>query len=79
MRKAIHNQSKIKDRLSIFWVDYCLKQNNYLKVVNCFDSAIISQLEDCDGLLFHFCLGSREKMLFAENPLHKKNISIIHQ
>jgi len=35
------------------WIAYCdLNQIPY-KIVNCYDSDIIQQIEDCDALFFH--------------------------
>ena len=35
------------------WIDYCKKENIAFKVVNCYDSNIIEDLQGCDVLLWH--------------------------
>lgn len=48
---AIHNRpGSFSDR----WITYCLEHTVDYKIVNCFDSNIISQLENVDGLLWHW-------------------------
>ncbi|WP_113923024.1 ATP-grasp domain-containing protein [Cognataquiflexum aquatile] len=69
MKIAIHNIPN-KDRFSSYWVKYCEEHNIPFKIVNCFDSDIIAQLEDCSGLMFHFFLGAQDKMLFAKQLLY---------
>lgn len=36
------------------WIEYCERNNIKFKLVNCFDSDIIDQLKDCDGLLWNW-------------------------
>lgn len=50
MKIAIHyRQGSFSDR----WIAYCEESNIAYKIVNCFDNDIISQLNDCDALLWH--------------------------
>jgi glutathione synthase/RimK-type ligase-like ATP-grasp enzyme len=68
---AIHFQNKIQDKTSEQWLIY-LKENNIpVKIVNCFDSNIISQLKGCSGLMFHISLGPQENMLLFAKQLVK--------
>jgi len=51
MKIAIHNRpGSFSDR----WIDYCKQNKIAYKIVNCYDSNIISQLKDCDGLMWHW-------------------------
>lgn len=67
---AIHFISFKKDRFSSYWIEYCKINSIPYKIVNCFDNNIIDQLKDCKGLMFHFYLGSFEKMLFAKQLIY---------
>lgn len=51
MRIGIH-QSKIS--FSERWVSYCRGQGIDYKIVNCYATDIISQLSDCDALMWHY-------------------------
>ncbi|MCX6239695.1 MAG: hypothetical protein NTY07_19485 [Bacteroidia bacterium] len=48
---AIHNR---EGSFSDKWIEYCDIHNIKYKLVNCYDSDIISQVEDCDGLMWHW-------------------------
>lgn len=51
MKIAIHHTpGSFSDK----WLEYCREQHIDAKMVNCFDSDILSQLEDCDGLMWHW-------------------------
>lgn len=63
MKIAIHHQvGSFSDR----WIDYCKKQNIEYKIVNCYDSDIILQLEDCDGLMWNHYHFNYKDVLFAK-------------
>ncbi|MEX1121723.1 MAG: hypothetical protein WED82_06300, partial [Balneolales bacterium] len=47
------------------WIEYCVLNNIVFKVVNCFDSDIIDQLKDCEGLMWHWTLSDHKAVLFA--------------
>ena len=48
MKIAIH---QTKGSFSDRWIEYCqINEINY-KIVNCYDSDIIEQLNDCEGLM----------------------------
>lgn len=51
MRIAIHNRI---GSYSDEWIDYCKTNNIDFKIVNCYDSDIVAQLKDCDGLMWHW-------------------------
>lgn len=51
MKLAIHDRpGSFSDR----WIDYCKQNKIAYKIVNCYDSNIISQLNDCAGLMWHW-------------------------
>lgn len=62
MKLAIHNRS---GSYSDFWINYCIDKNISYKIVNCFDSDIISQLDDCDALMWHWAHWDYKAILFA--------------
>ena len=51
MKIAIH---KRKGSFSDRWIKYCDENNVDYKIVNCYDSNIIEQLKDCNGLMWHW-------------------------
>ena len=51
------------------WINYCEKNNIPYKIVNCYDSDIISQVEDCDALLWHHHHSNAKDVLFAKELL----------
>jgi len=76
MKIAIHFE---KGSFSDRWIPYCEKENIPYKIVNCYDSDIISQLNDCNGLMWHWTLSDYKPNLFARQlslSLEKKGISI---
>ena len=51
MKIAIHdNPGSFSDR----WITYCLENKIDFKKVNCYDTDIINQLDDCDGLMWNW-------------------------
>lgn len=51
IKLAIHNRpGSFSDR----WIDYCRQHGICFKIVNCYDSDIVSKLEGVDGLLWHW-------------------------
>jgi len=62
MKIAIH---KREGSFSDGWIVYCESNNMSYKIVNCYDSDIISQLEDCDGLMWHWAHWDYKAVLFA--------------
>src|SRR5690554_4025810 len=63
MKIAIHHrQGSFSDR----WIAYCEESNIAYKIVNCFDNDIISQLKDCDALLWHHHHGDYKDIQLAK-------------
>ena len=62
MKLAIHQE---KDSFSDRWIQYCEEKSIAFKIVNCYDSDIISQLEDCDGVMWHWNQNDFKAALFA--------------
>jgi glutathione synthase/RimK-type ligase-like ATP-grasp enzyme len=63
----------IHDRPGSFsdkWIEYCLENGIQFKVVNCYASDIIEQIEDCDGLMWHWSHFDYEARLFAHQLTH---------
>lgn len=50
MKIAIHKRD---NSFSDHWVHYCEEQNIPFKIVNCYHTDIIKQMEDCDALMWH--------------------------
>jgi len=76
MKLAIHFE---KGGFSDRWISYCETENISYKIVNCYDSNIISQLNDCNGLMWHWTLSNYKSVIFARQlvkSLEKKGISI---
>jgi len=59
---AIHDQP---GSFSDDWISYCKEHNVDYKIVNCFDSDIINQLENCAGLMWHWYHWDSKAILFA--------------
>lgn len=66
MKIAIHHN---EDSYSITWVNYCKEYNIPCKIVNCYDSDIVEQLNDCDALLWHHHHVDYRDKLFAQQLL----------
>lgn len=76
MKIAIH---KTSNSYSDRWINYCAEKNIPYKIVNCYDSDIISQLEDCNGLMWHWTLNDYKAALFARQltiSLEKKGVKV---
>lgn len=67
---AIHFQNKKEDKFAAFWIAYCEEKGIPFKIVNCFAQDSMEQIRECDGLMFHFALGSTEKMLFSKQLIY---------
>ncbi len=67
MKIAIHyQQGSFSDR----WITYCEKQGIDYKIVNCYATNIVSQLEDCDALMWHHNHGNYKDVLFAKQLIY---------
>ena len=63
MKIAIHNRpGSFSDR----WITYCQENNVEFKLVNCYDSDIVAQLDDCEGLMWHWSQIDYKDILFAK-------------
>ena len=76
MKIAIHRRvGSFSDR----WIDYCEMKMIPFKIVNCYDSDIILQLNDCAGLMWHWDQNDYKAVLFARQltfALEKKKIKV---
>ncbi len=52
------------------WISYCIEKNLQYKIVNCYNNDIISQLNDCSALMWHFHHASAKNCLFAKQLLY---------
>ncbi len=66
MKVAIHKSSW---GFSQDWIAYCQRNNIPYKIVNCYDSNIVSELEDCDILFWHHHHSLTKDVLLAKNLL----------
>lgn len=63
MKIAIHkNPNSFSDR----WITYCEKNSINYKIVNCYETDIIKQLEDCDALMWHFHQSNYKDILISK-------------
>jgi glutathione synthase/RimK-type ligase-like ATP-grasp enzyme len=76
MKIAIHDHAgSFSDR----WKKYCDENGVPYKLVNCYDSDIISNLDDCKGLMWHWNMNDYKAVLFARQltiSLEKKGIKV---
>ena len=72
MKIAIHNR---KGSFSEGWLIYCKENNIPYKLVNAYDSDIISQIEDCDAFMWHFSHLDYRDILFAKQLLYSIELS----
>ena len=66
MKIAIH---KSENDFSFEWINYCEKNGIDFKTVQCYDNDIIDQLNECDGLMWHFNQSNPQDVLFAKELL----------
>lgn len=67
---AIHKSTGFAER----WIAYCKKNNIPYKLVNAYDSDIVSQLADCDGFMWHHSHQNYKDVLFAKQLLYSLQI-----
>lgn len=72
MKIAIHHR---KGSFSERWIVYCKENQIPYKLVNCYASDIIEQLEDCTALMWHFHHASVKDSLFAKQLLYTVSLS----
>jgi len=62
MKLGIHHREKsFSDR----WIEYCVANSIDYKLVDCYSTDIIFQLEDCDALMWHWNHFDPKAVLFA--------------
>lgn len=66
MKLAIHNN---RNSYCERWVAYCEQKGISYRLVDCYASDIIRQLDGCDALLWHHQQGSPKDILFARQLL----------
>lgn len=66
MKLGIHHT---KGTFSDRWISYCEQKKIPYKIVNCYESDIIQQLDDCDALLWHHQQTNYKDVLLAKNLL----------
>lgn len=66
MKLAIHNSTK---GFHPYWVDYCQSHNIPFKIVDCYATDIIKQLEDCYVLFWHHHHNGTKDILIAKQLL----------
>ena len=66
MKIAIHQR---RGSFSDNWLEYCKINKIDYKIVNCYDTSIMKELEDCDGLMWHHTQNDYRDMLFAKQLL----------
>jgi len=52
------------------WIEYCKNKNIDFKIVDCYKNNIISQLADCDALMWHHNHMNPRDVLFAKQLLY---------
>ncbi len=72
MKLAIHHR---KGSFSKHWIQYCEEKGMDFKVVNCYDNDIISQLQDCDALMWHHHHASAKDTQFAKQLLYSLQLA----
>jgi hypothetical protein len=76
MKIAIHDEAaSFSDR----WITYCEENQVPYKLVNCYDSDIVAQLNDCQGLMWHWNQNDYKAALCARQltiSLEKKGIKV---
>ena len=65
---AIHN-NKSNVLFHFRWIDYCDKNNIPHKLVDCYSSDIIKELEGCSGLMWHYHQAAPKDIVMAKSLL----------
>ncbi|WP_262250020.1 ATP-grasp domain-containing protein [Parapedobacter soli] len=66
IKLAIHHRA---GSFSEQWIAYCREKKIPFKIVNCYHSDIIQQLQDCDALMWHHDFTVYQDLLFAKELL----------
>ncbi len=69
---AIHTS---KDAFGERWIRYCEEKKIPFKVVNCYSTDIVSQLENCEALMWHHSHMHSKDILFAKQLLYSIELS----
>jgi glutathione synthase/RimK-type ligase-like ATP-grasp enzyme len=69
---GIHHQ---KGSFSDRWIAYCKENDVSYKIVNCYDSDIVSQLKDCDAFMWHHDHADYRDALFAKQLLYSLQLA----
>ncbi len=67
MKIAIHQND---GGFGVFWIAYCKEKNIPFKLVDCYDTNIIKDLDDCDALMWHHNHANPKDLLFAKQLLY---------
>jgi glutathione synthase/RimK-type ligase-like ATP-grasp enzyme len=67
MNIAIHQK---KGGYTARWIAYCQAKGIDYKLVDCYQSDIMEQLQDCDALMWHFCQNNPRDFLFAKQLIY---------
>lgn len=62
-----HNKSKVLFHFR--WIDYCDKNNITYKLVDCYSSDIVKDLEGCSALLWHYHQAAPKDIVMAKSLL----------
>ena len=76
MKIAIH---ELANSFSDRWIKFCDENQVPYKLVNCYDNDIVSHLDECDGLMWHWNQNDYKAALFARQltlSLEKKGIKV---
>lgn len=76
MKIAIHER---KGSFSDRWIEYCQINSISYKIVNCYDNDILTQISDCNGLMWHWDLTDYKANLFAKQltiSLEEKGLKV---
>jgi len=52
------------------WIDYCMTNHIDYKIVNCYSTNIVQDLQDCDALMWHFHHANPKDILCAKQILY---------
>ena len=72
MKIAIHSRA---GSFSVRWIEYCKEKKINYKLVNCYETDIVEQLSDCDGLMWHWGHIDNKAVLFARQLTYSLEFS----
>ncbi|MFW5983226.1 MAG: hypothetical protein ACOCQ4_01900, partial [bacterium] len=68
---AIHYTGLFSER----WIEYCEQNGIDYKVVNCYETDIISQISECDAFMWHHYQADYRDVLFAKQLLFSLQVA----